>query len=218
MVDLDNTLIDRAGAYRRWAEALVVDQDGSAADVDWLIDADGDGLTDRDQVAAHIADRFGLQRIGKARVLDELRRGLVEHIVADAAVPQALDAARAGGWYIACVTNGTVAQQQRKLDATGLADHVDLTVISEGAGVRKPDPEIFRLAAESARLPLHSAWMVGDSAEADIAGAYAAGANTAWLHRGRPWSLSGVSPTIVADTFVGAVVAIISHSAHADAR
>jgi putative hydrolase of the HAD superfamily len=43
LVDLDNTLIDRAGAFARWARQFVSARHGAAVDVQWLIDADRDG-------------------------------------------------------------------------------------------------------------------------------------------------------------------------------
>ena len=96
---------------------------------------------------------------------------MVANLELDPQVPTALDRARAAGWTPVVVTNGTVRQQERKLRHTGLGGHVAGWVISEGAGVRKPDPRVFRLAAEEAGLPLAGAWVVGDSAEADIGAA-----------------------------------------------
>jgi FMN phosphatase YigB (HAD superfamily) len=57
-------------------------------------------------------------------------------------------------------------------------------IISGEAGVAKPDPAIFALAAEAAGVPLDAAWHVGDSLTSDIAGARNArvGAGV-WLHR-----------------------------------
>jgi putative hydrolase of the HAD superfamily len=83
------------------------------------------------------------------------------------------------------VTNGTVAQQTRKLRHTGLDREVAGWVISEGTGLRKPDPRIFRLAAAEAGQSLDGAWMIGDSAELDITGARNVGLPSVWLRRGR---------------------------------
>jgi putative hydrolase of the HAD superfamily len=125
--------------------------------------------------------------------------------VPDTSVAQALRRARAAGWVPFVVTNGTVAQQERKLRHTGLDSEVAGWVISEGAGVRKPDPRIFRLAAAQAQLPLDGAWMIGDSAEADIGGARNAGLPGVWLRRGRTWPLAGFRAAHTAGTFADAV-------------
>jgi putative hydrolase of the HAD superfamily len=201
LVDLDNTLVDRAGAFERWAREFAAGH----GDAEWLVEADRDGLESRERLAAMIGERFGLDAGGEAGVLAELRGGLVRQLVSDAAVTRALRDARAAGWVPFVVTNGTVEQQERKLRHTGLDRDVAGWVISEGAGLRKPDPAIFQLAAARAGLPLDGAWMIGDSAEADIVGAGHAGLPGIWLHRGRPWPVETGQPAHVADSFPRAV-------------
>jgi putative hydrolase of the HAD superfamily len=205
LLDLDNTLIDRAGAVGRWARKFAAAHGRDAADAEWLVAADRDGLEPRDRFAGMIAERFGLGAQDEVAIVAELRGGLVSELAADDAVTRALRRAWAAGWTPFVVTNGTVAQQERKLRHTGLDREVAGWVISEGAGLRKPDPAIFRLAAETAGQPLSGAWMIGDSALADIEGARSAGLPNVWLHRGRRWPLSSVEPGQVADSFPHAV-------------
>jgi putative hydrolase of the HAD superfamily len=205
LVDLDNTLVDRAGAFERWARGFAAAGGGGAAEVGWLVAADRDGLESRERLAAMIGERFGLDARGEAGLLAELRGGLVRQLAPDAAVTRALCDARAAGWVPFVVTNGTVEQQERKLRHTGLDQDVAGWVISEGAGLRKPDPAIFQLAAARAGQPLDGGWMIGDSAEADIVGAGNAGLPGIWLHRGRPWPVETGQPAHVADSFPRAV-------------
>ena len=212
LVDLDNTLIDRAGAFSRWASAFVSERGGGPRDAAWLVEADRDGLEPRERLAGKISGRFGLDGRTEARLAAELRGGLVRQIVPDDAVTGALRAARAAGWVPFVVTNGTVEQQERKLRHTGLDREVAGWVISEGAGLRKPDPEIFRLAAARAGQSLDGAWMIGDSAEADIAGARGAGLAGVWLRRGRPWPLTEFQPAYAADSFPDAVRIVLTLS------
>lgn len=80
------------------------------------------------------------------------------------------------------VSNGVGDWQRRKLDAVGLTGRFDSVVTSYDAGVAKPDPGIFAFAAE--RLPAAEHMMVGDNADADIAGADAAGWRTVHLDGG----------------------------------
>jgi putative hydrolase of the HAD superfamily len=208
LLDLDNTLIDRAAAFRRWAVSFTAALGASGAEADWLIKEDRDGLEPRERLSAKIRDRLGLTGRQEAGVLAEMRRGLVENIELDPAIPYALDEARAAGWVPVVVTNGTVHQQERKLHYTGLAQHLAGWVISEGAGVRKPDPLIFRLAAEKGSQGLAGAWMIGDSADADIGGAHRAGISSIWLHRQRTWPAANFTPTRIMDTCVQAITAI----------
>jgi putative hydrolase of the HAD superfamily len=211
LLDLDNTLIDRAAAFRRWAVSFAAAHgESQPAAAAWLIEGDRDGFKPRERFAAEIQERFGLTRRQEDDVLAELRAGLVENITLDPALPDALDRARAAGWDRIVVTNGTVVQQERKLRHTGLVNHVDGWVISEGAGIRKPDPGIFRLAAERAGCPLDGAWMIGDSPELDIQGARNVGISSVWLRRDRTWAITDFKPTLTKDTCAAAIDAVIA--------
>jgi len=210
LVDLDNTLIDRAGAFARWAREFASARGGSPADAAWLVTADRDGLESRERLAAMVGERFGLTGRAGAGLVAGLRAGVVRQVTPDAAVIGALRDARAAGWVPFVVTNGAVQQQERKLRHAGLDREVAGWVISEGAGIRKPDPEIFRLAAARAGQPLHGAWMIGDSPEADIGGASGLGLPGVWLHRGRQWPLAEFQPGHTADSFPHAVEIVLA--------
>ncbi len=69
----------------------------------------------------------------------------------------------------------------------------------------KPDPLIFRTAAERAGVTLEGAWMVGDNLDADIAGAHGVGARSVWVKRDWDWMTyrSGTEPDLVADVVRG---------------
>ena len=62
LVDLDNTLIDRAGAFERWAQGFVAARGGDAGDAAWLVAADRDGLEPRERLAGMIASDSGWTR------------------------------------------------------------------------------------------------------------------------------------------------------------
>jgi len=212
LVDLDNTLIDRAGAFERWARTFATAHGGDAGDAAWLVNADQDGFESREALVGKIAERFGGNALNEEELLAELRLGLVEQLVFDDAVTRALRRAKAAGWVPFVITNGTVAQQERKLRHTGLDRELAGWVVSEGAGVRKPDPAIFRIAAAQAGQSLDRAWMIGDAAEADIAGARNAGLRSVWLHRGRPWPLTEFAPDQTADSFPHAVEIVLERA------
>ncbi len=218
LLDLDNTLIDREAAFRRWAATYAARLGVPPGDAGWLIAADQDGGENRERLAELIVSRYGLASDQRGAVVDELRRGLIEHLEPDAAVPAALDQARAAGWTAVVVTHGKVAQQERKLHRAGLAGHVSGWVISEGVGLRKPDPRIFQLAADRVNENLAGAWMIGDSPEHDIAGAREAGVGSVWLRRGRQWQHDTFAPNYMADNFLDALGVVLSQVAPAQVR
>lgn len=202
LLDLDNTLVDRAAAFLRWAERFTAAHGG---DVDWLVDADDDGYEPRVRLAERIRCKYSLDESALSALQADLESGMADELVLDPAVPMALARARNAGWVPAVVTNGPVVQQERKLSVTGLDRLVEAWVISEAVGVKKPDPEIFGAVASLTRLSLDGAWMIGDSATADIAGANRISIDSVWLHRGRRWSEDQYQPTFVADDCAQAI-------------
>jgi HAD superfamily hydrolase (TIGR01509 family) len=202
--DLDNTLIDRAAAFRRWAEGFAAGRELGADDVAWLERADGDGFTPRGRLLAAVRERYGVE-IPVAR----FRAEMVQCVEVDPGVPQGLRKMRAEGWKVAVATNGETAQQWAKLRRTGLDGHVDSVAVSEEVGVAKPDRRMFAAAAERCGERLTAAaWMIGDCPTRDVGGARAAGLRTVWLHRGRRWEHGDPGPEVIADGIAGAFEAL----------
>ena len=209
LLDLDNTLLDRDGPFRAWGERFLDDIGAPPTDIDWLLSVDADGLTDRWDVADAIRNRYQLS-VRAIDLVDELHDGVVAKTRLDPLVACALRIADDAGWVPVVVTNGAVRQQDAKIRRTGLDRYVAGWVISEEAGVSKPNPRIFALAAQRARMPLRGAWVVGDSPEADIGGASAVGLPSVWLHRGRRWSDTRFAPTRTVDGLIAAVAAVLA--------
>jgi HAD superfamily hydrolase (TIGR01509 family) len=69
------------------------------------------------------------------------------------------------------------------LDKTRLRKDFDSIITSAGAGIRKPDPGIFRSATSEFRINPTEAAIVGDSEEHDIRGGYAVGWRTVLIDR-----------------------------------
>ena len=207
LLDLDDTLVDRAAAFRSWAVSFVAGAGGSMEDAEWLVSIDADGWAEREDVAHQLRERLDLDHRPEDLV-DAMLHGVVEGATTTEATREALRAAWSEGWTPMVVTNGSVARQEAKLRRTGLDRLVAGWVISEAVEVRKPDPRIFALAAESVGESLTDAWMIGDNAWADIGGAHASGISSVWLSRGRPWPEVPYAPTLVSDDFPDAIQAL----------
>jgi putative hydrolase of the HAD superfamily len=81
------------------------------------------------------------------------------------------------------VTNNVASEQRQKIAACGFGPLLDAVIISEDAGVTKPDPRIFRMALDALNCEAGATVMVGDAWETDIAGARAAGIRPVWFNR-----------------------------------
>jgi putative hydrolase of the HAD superfamily len=90
--------------------------------------------------------------------------------------------ARAAGYRLVILTNGTVDPQRLTIERTGLTSLVDGVVISEDVGLHKPHAEPFLRAAALVNVTPAAATMIGDNFAVDIVGALGAGYGRAiWI-------------------------------------
>jgi putative hydrolase of the HAD superfamily len=110
-------------------------------------------------------------------------------------VVDTLGALRGRGLKLGIVSNWD-SRLRGIAEGLGLSELVDFLVVSAEAGVRKPDPGIFRLALEKAGVRPEEALHVGDLAEEDVLGAQRAGVRPALIERAKrmvdPTALPGV--------------------------
>jgi HAD superfamily hydrolase (TIGR01549 family) len=199
LFDLDNTLFDRAGTFRRWADQFVAQRGLDQDQVEWFVAADKDGYAPKHQFWTEARERYGL-----ADSLESLRAAYsaanYELIEPDPLVHAALAALRGAGWRIGVVTNGTMPQQADKAARLGLLPLVDGFCASDEIGIEKPDPRIFEETVRRCGVTPHPAevqprWMVGDAPTRDVHGGRSFGLRTIWIHRERSWDQEhGLAP------------------------
>ncbi|MBU2665858.1 HAD-IA family hydrolase [Actinoplanes bogorensis] len=209
LIALDDTLLDRSGAFRLWAKGFLDEIGAPQDDLDWLLSVDADGLTGRWDLADLIRERYQLT-VPSIDLVEELHEGPLPFEKLDPMVGCALQIAVDAGFVPVVVTNGQAEIQDIRIRRTGLDRYVADWVISERAGVSKPNPRIFALAAQRVRMRLGGAWVVGDSPEADIGGAAAMGLPSVWLHRGREWVDDRFAPTKVVGNVIQGISAIMA--------
>ncbi len=210
LFDFDNTLHDQGAAYRQTLAAAVgphcapgitVEDVAARCHASWaeLWAAYVAGRLDEDGLYAAWFESMRAATGGRARTAD-LRRA---YEAAEDATLQlypdvlpALAAARAlrPDIRLAVVTNGAARKQRARLEGVGLVRQIPVLVISGAVGIAKPEPGIFARALADLGVAAGQAVMVGDSPEADVAGAKRAGLGAVWLNRaGMAWP-EGVAP------------------------
>jgi HAD superfamily hydrolase (TIGR01549 family) len=206
MSDLDDTLVERPPLFEAWAKEFLSAQGQSPDLLDWLTEEDRGGHRPREELYAAIAARWRID-VPVQQFVREHDEAMSGSYRLTREVRSTLQDLRDRGWRLAVVTNGPISTQSAKVEATGLEALVDAVCISEEVGVSKPDPLIFRTAAERAGASLEGAWMVGDNLDADIAGARGVGARSVWVKRDYDrLSYDGrTEPDLVARSFPDAV-------------
>lgn len=208
LVDLDNTLVDRASAFARWASDFVQSLGRADSETAWLIATDKDGYEPRESLARAIEERFATGH-GVEVLVEKLLYDHVDLMTLDSVTADALRSARESGWRIGVVTNGTTAQQTLKIQTVGLEPYVDAVIISESEGIKKPDIELFHRAARRLNSAVAGGWMVGDHPTADISGGRAAGLRTGWVSRGKDWPIEIAAPDLSATTAAEVIDAVV---------
>jgi putative hydrolase of the HAD superfamily len=179
LFDLYGTLVSmgkagvRSNSLRAMADALRVDPTAFARRWAESFDdrARGRFGTLEETLARLAADlgrapgRAEVQAAARARL--EFSRALLR---SDPVVLQTLDDLRTAGCRLAIVSDAT-DETPRLWPTTELAPRFDATVFSCLEGLRKPDPEIYRLALQRLRLDAARCAYVGDGGSRELSGA-----------------------------------------------
>ncbi|WP_349958174.1 HAD family hydrolase [Rhizobium sp. ZPR3] len=208
MFDLDETLIDRRAAlmaflpdqFRRLEDQLkgITFQAFEAT----FLALEKEGLVDKQKLYPRLAATFGMNRESGALLLSDFQTRYPYFARPSIGALEMLIALQARGLKTAIISNGHTDVQSAKIEITGLGNVVDLVVISEDVGLRKPDPRIFQLAAERLDVAPARCIFVGDNPEADVRGAESAGMRGVFYSAGTSWPDALPSPKYRIDTFV----------------
>jgi len=205
LFDLDATLFDHPGAFRRGildhVAALGAPFDTLAAD-----EIVGAWQSAEDlHYERYLRGELDYEGQRRARVHDFLARLGASAVDDDAAlawfsgyhdayrdawsgyddVVTTLDAleAAAPGIRFGIITNGELELQARKVERIGLTARMEHVVASGELGVAKPDPSIFAHAVARFGVDAGAAVYVGDRVRVDALGAAAAGLTGVWIDR-----------------------------------
>jgi putative hydrolase of the HAD superfamily len=192
--DLDDTLTDRRRTLARFRRRFIGDFAPRLTSVEPSIissviaRADAGGYRPRPEVAADLAAQLPWRDPPDPDALLAYWYTTFPIVSASRAGALAvLHTLRARGLRLAVITNGGTLAQNAKIDALNIRHCFDAILISEDAGVEKPDPRIFHLALAALGLSPAQAWHIGDHPINDALGAASAGLNAVWLCATQPW-------------------------------
>ena len=194
--DMDGTLWHFDGVVRRSLGEVLEELDRLDPDAAAMLSVDRMiAIRDRvrDDLRGKVTDLYEIRRRSFIRVLaeagrtdsalaDRLNEVYFEHRSANMTlfddVRPTLEAL-APRYKLGIVSNGNSYAEH-----FGLEDLISFSVYApDHGGIEKPDPRIFRIALELAGCTPHEMAHVGDSLEADVAGARQAGLRSVWLNR-----------------------------------
>ena len=185
LFDLDGTLLDRRVTFRNHLQLQVqrlanLFSDAGGDLVDRMLVLDDNGSAPRHEFYRLIEAEFSLPRGTSARLLEDFEAHFPESCMPVPNLSVTLNALRKAGFKLGLITNGRVLIQGRKIDGLGIRHLLDVVVISESAGVRKPDPRIFADALTRLGVVPSAAAYVGDNPDVDVLGAKRSGLFAIW--------------------------------------
>ncbi len=131
-----------------------------------------------------VTDETTVQSMAEWRRGYNLPVGLWQH--AEPEAEAALDLLAEHGIRAAVISNSN-GSVRSILTELGLAKYLDFVLDSAELGVEKPDPRIFRIALERARVEAADAVYIGDLYSVDVLGARGAGMEAVLLDPGGCW-------------------------------
>ena len=187
LFDLDGTLWDRTAAVR----ALLAEQHEhfqaslspvilSPEYVSQIMALEANGSADKFSVYVTFGEQHGLSESLIHSLHSDFWRRMGQCFQPFPEVVATLRRLRDAGVKVGIITNGTVHIQDAKINALGVRELLDVVVVSEREGVRKPEIEIFKRALDRLGVAASDAWFVGDNPDVDVAGAAAAGLRSFW--------------------------------------
>src|SRR5665213_651402 len=112
LFDLDNTLLDRDGAFAKWASIFVNNHDLSRDAWSVIESADEDGLRPRDQFFEFLRESLSIKAsIGE--LLDSYHDEYPRCYTVSGETLGAVRRLRVSGWKVGVTTNGTEGQDSR---------------------------------------------------------------------------------------------------------
>lgn len=155
--------------------------------IERIIELDQDGYKERRELFGELLDELPWkEKPGLDGLMDFYRLHYVGNAMPVDQAEEVLHALKSK-YRIGLITNGRTDIQYGKIDRLGIRNVFEFILVSEEAGVKKPDPRIFEMAVESLKLRPEECVYVGDYPRNDIEGAGKVGMRTVWIKVNQPW-------------------------------
>ncbi len=187
LFDLDDTLHHRSRAFRNWAQAFAqrygqADHTLSKELEESLVRFDDHGYARRETLFSQLKRDYPFVQDTIEALTTIYQREVIEHVTLEPEIKTLLYSLRDAHIPFGIVTNGTAKQQKRKITRLGFDTFTKCIFISGEFGVAKPDPSIFRAAAQCLGTKPEDVLFIGDHPRFDMWGAHAVGMKTIWVH------------------------------------
>jgi putative hydrolase of the HAD superfamily len=189
--DLDNTILDRTSTFRSFTHSFINNYLAHLAMTqhifDLIIDLDQDGYKDKQELFSELIELLSWQE--KPQLSELMAFYNTEYVKSAVLMNDAREVVQYARkkYKTGLITNGKTLIQYGKIDQLGIRNEFDLIIVSEEAGMKKPDRRIFEMACEQLELKPEHCIYIGDHPANDIEGAAKVGMETIWMKVNQPW-------------------------------
>ncbi|MGG6893740.1 HAD family hydrolase [Rhizobium sp. BR 315] len=217
LFDLDETLVDRRSSAAKFLKVqyreLVAQQFGDAVSEEQYaaryFKLEEEGLVKKSDLYPALVSSLGLPSEAFGPLLDHFRLRYPEMARPMLGAYEALQDLRKLGLPCAIISNGEGIVQRKKIEVTGIADLIEFALISGELGIRKPDRQIFEMAADRLGLLSAECVFIGDNPTADVMGALNAGMSAVYFGDIKIWPGELPKPPRACSS-LGDIVALIT--------
>jgi len=173
--DLDNTLVDRPASLRKYSEQFAKDFGDALGDISTaalnatIQEADGGGYIPKEHMFANLLTILPWK---SAPDKDTIRHHWFsvypQWTVGMRGFRDVLRDVRSRDIGTGLLTSGLTTTQETKVDLLDIRGLLDVILVSEATGYKKPAPEIFQIALDKAGTTAEETWFVGDHPDNDI--------------------------------------------------
>jgi len=186
LFDLDGTLLNRDESLKcfinnqyerlsKWIGHIPKDQY-----TERFIELDNRGYVWKDKVYQQLTREFHISNLTWEELLDDYIGKFRYNCVPFDHLIQTLDALKSSGIHLGMITNGYGHFQMENIKALGIDSYLDIILISEWEGIKKPDPDIFKKALSRLHVLPEQSIFVGDHPINDVQAAKSIGMKGIW--------------------------------------
>jgi haloacid dehalogenase superfamily, subfamily IA, variant 3 with third motif having DD or ED/haloacid dehalogenase superfamily, subfamily IA, variant 1 with third motif having Dx(3-4)D or Dx(3-4)E len=186
--DLDQTLLDKHQSLIRFAnhqyntfalESFHIDRDDFIQKFTEMNHV----VRPKEEIYKELVKNFHIDSSLLAVMLDDLNEHFSDYAIGYPGLMTMLNELKEASFKLGMITNGRDFYQRNKIRSLGIESYFDDIVISEAAGVRKPDHAIFQLSLSHLNIAADEAVFVGDNIQKDMIPAKELGMRTIWKQK-----------------------------------
>ncbi|MGG2065085.1 HAD family hydrolase [Bacillus sp. S14(2024)] len=184
--DLDGTLLDRdcslklfiRDQYKRYINEFKHIREEQY--VTRFIELDHRGYVWKDKVYQQLLQEYSISSVTWEQLLEDYITNFQHHCTPFPHMEYVLQELKNRGLLLGMITNGFTKFQLLNIRALEIEKYMDIILVSEQEGLKKPQAEIFLRALERLRVSPEESVYVGDHPENDVIGARNIGMHAIW--------------------------------------